>query len=75
MFRIVSALLAAAMAVACQEANEPQQEVLRPVCVHVVEPTSAVQERSFPGKARAGTEAELSFKVSAQIRSLLMASS
>ncbi len=73
MFRIVSALLAAAMAVACQEANEPQQEVLRPVCVH--EPTSAVQERSFPGKARAGTEAELSFKVSAQIRTLLMASS
>jgi hypothetical protein len=73
MFRIVSALLAAAMAVACQEANEPQQEVLRPVCVH--EPASAVQERSLPGKARAGTEAELSFKVSAQIRTLLMASS
>lgn len=66
-------LLFATIVLGCQAGDEPREAVVRPVRVHPVVASSAVQQRTFPGKAQAGTEAALSFKVSGQIRRLLVA--
>ncbi len=64
------ALVALAGAHGCQDEIAATDEELRPVRVHEVASSSAIQKRMFPGKAQASTEAELSFKVSGQIRRL-----
>lgn len=56
----------------CIQEEAPPEPVIRPVLVHPVAPRSAVQERTFPSRARAGSEAILSFKVAGQIREVLV---
>jgi RND family efflux transporter MFP subunit len=62
----------AILAFACLSEETIEEPLVRPVLVHPVAPASAVQERKFPGRARAGTEATLSFKVAGQIREVFV---
>ncbi len=73
MIRIAALLLACAIGPGCQATDAQEERVVRPVRVHAVQATSAVQLRRFPGTAEAGTEAALSFKVSGQIKRLMVA--
>ena len=56
---------------ACQRQDAPQaEEILRPVRSEKVSLTGSNQTRTFSGKAQAGLEAKLSFKVSGTINRL-----
>ena len=67
---IALAFLACLTLLGCLTEEIPEEAVIRPVLVYAVEPASAFQERSFPARAQAGSEAVLSFKVAGQIREL-----
>ena len=58
--------------VGCSDEAPVAEEQIRPVVVHEVTPGSATQQRTFPARARAGTESDLSFKVGGQIREILV---
>ncbi len=59
--------------VACQQQEPPQtQETLRPIRSQIVSLTGSNQTRTFSGKAQAGLEAKLSFKVSGTVNRLLV---
>ena len=48
----------------CGQEEEPQEAVIRPVWAIRVANPSDVDERTFPGRARAGKEVNLSYRVS-----------
>ena len=59
--------------VACQGQDPPPpQEILRPIRSQQVSLTGSNQTRTFSGKAQAGLEAKLSFKVSGTVSRLLV---
>ncbi len=59
------------MLISCQAQDPPEvQEILRPVRSETVSLTGSNQTRTFSGKAQAGLEAKLSFKISGTINRL-----
>lgn len=54
---------------ACQEKEEPAEEVIRPVRAMTVDATPTEGRRKFPGRARAAQEVTLAFEVAGRITS------
>ena len=54
----------------CGGEKQEKKEVVRPVMYQKVVPGGGVQERTFSGTAKSGTETKLSFKVAGNIESL-----
>lgn len=55
---------------ACGNKEQKKKELVRPVMYQKIAPGGGVQERTFSGTAKSGTETKLSFKVSGNVQSL-----
>lgn len=64
-------ILLMSLLVSCSE-PEPPQEIVRPVRYVSIEPAALGQTRVFSGIAKAGLEADLSFKVAGTVERLLV---
>lgn len=62
--RVATGLLALFALTACGEEQLPEKETIRPVKAIKVADTTEFRQRSFPGRAKATKEVELSFRVS-----------
>ncbi|MCZ6492665.1 MAG: efflux RND transporter periplasmic adaptor subunit [Planctomycetota bacterium] len=63
-------LLTVLLLSACEEKAAEKKTVIRPVIAIRVADTSGLSERAFPGRARAGQEVNLSFRVSGPLIAL-----
>ncbi len=64
------ALLAVLLLSACEEKTAEKKTVIRPVIAVRVADANSLSQRVFPGRARAGQEANLSFRVSGPLIAL-----